>query len=431
MQKVISLLSILMFALMLAGCGFQTENSSNSSNEDEVTFRLSAVGANSDTNKTLEYAIQKVQEKYPNVKFEKEDFPQDGGQALKARAATGDLPEIIWLNTGLIEPLSKSGSLVQLDKYAEDADYIKTLNKAAQENSLKSSDGHVYAFPVDGVAPIVWYYNKDLFEKNGVKVPENYEELLLAVKTFKEKNITPMALFGKEPWPLGAFFDAFAMKENPAGAKALSEGKAMASDRGYSKAIEKMQEVVEAGIFQKGVTNADYDTAFAMFSSGQAAMFQNGVWNVPDLTAALGDRVGYFTSYPTNDAGTDNNANAFTGGGDTVGYGVSESTENKELAIKVAKILSQSSAEYNYAHLGNISSAADPETYKLVNELPPMSQDLVKQIPEMKFESAMLQNFKNVKFSTGFTEEMQKFLVGESAEDFKKNIDSMIENTTK
>lgn len=431
MQKIFSLLSILMVALMLAGCESQTENLNNSSKEDEVTFRLSAIGANSDSNKTLEYAIQKVQEKYPNVKFEKEDFPQDGGQTLKARAATGDLPEIIWLNTGLIEPLSKSGSLVQLDQYAEDADYIKTLNEAARENSLISSDGHVYAFPVDGVAPIVWFYNKDLFVENDVKIPENYEELLLAVKTFKQEDIIPMALFGKEPWPLGAFFDAFAIKGNSAGAKALSEGKAMASDKEYSKAIEKMQEVIEAGIFQKGVTNADYDTAFAMFSSGQAAMFQNGVWNIPDLTAALGDSVGYFPSYPTNDAGTDNNANAFTGGGDTVGYGVSESTENKELAIKVAKILSQSSAEYNYAYLGNISSAANPEIYELVNELPPMSQDLVKQIPEMKFDSAMLQNFKNVKFFTGFTEEMQRFLVGESSEDFIKNVDSLIENTTK
>lgn len=58
-----------------------------------------------------------------------------------------------------------------------------------------------------------------------------------------------------------------------------------------------------------------------------------------------------------------------------------------------------------------------------------MSEELVTEIPNMKFESAMLQNFPNIKFSTGFAEEVQKLLVGEDVDVFIQNIDNLIESS--
>lgn len=427
MKKMITAAIIGAMALSVVGCGKKGEQKSEADGE---TFSLMALSANGD-NPTLDYALKKVKEKYPNVKFEFEDFPQDGGQAIKTRAATGDLPDIIWLNSGLIEPLSKSDSILAIDDYIKDMNYADKLNKPAQENCMLSSDGHNYVFPVDGVAPIIWYYNRALFEDNSIKIPENYPELLDAVKKLKEKEIIPMALFGKEPWPLGAFFDAFTIKGNPSGAYGLSENEAQASDKEYASAIDKMSKLVDAGMLQSGVTNADYDTAFALFASGKAAMFQNGVWNVPEITEALGEDAGYFVTYPTGDENATQNNKAFTGGGDTVGFGLSKNVKNKDLAAEIAALLSESYAEYNYAELGNVSSAIDFEKTELIKPLPAMSQDLVKEIPNMTFDSMMLQNFPNSKFATGFAEEMQNFLVGESADNFKSNLDALINKTNK
>ena len=107
----------------------------------EITLQLCTHYAGNGESPNVDYAMEKVKEKYPNVSFEIDVFPQDGGQALKARAATGSLPDIIWLNSGLIEPLAKSGSLVQLDEYIAENGFEESLNDAAREYCQKSSDG--------------------------------------------------------------------------------------------------------------------------------------------------------------------------------------------------------------------------------------------------------------------------------------------------
>lgn len=449
LKKVIAAVTCLGMVLSLSACGGnesapkETPADTESVSEETQDTAETVESANGDIDVTLQlcthyggngespnvdYAIEKVNEKYPNVKFEIDVFPQDGGQSLKARAATGSLPDIIWLNSGLIEPLAKSGSLVQLDSYIEESGFKDTLNAAVQEYCMKSSDGHMYMYSVEGVQPLVWYYNKEVFEQNGVKVPENYDELLSAVVEFQEKGVIPMALFGKEPWPLGAFFEAFMMRENPEGLRPLAEGRAKASDPEYQKAIEKMAAIVEAGMFQKGVTNADHDTAFALFTAGEAAMFQNGSWAINDISEKMGDKVDYFTAYPTNDSGNDANESAFAGGGDTVGYGVSATTADVGLAADIARILAQAQAEYDYVNRNSVGSAVDTSKIEKDTPLPALGEKMASEIPNMQFESTMLQNFPNTKFATGFAEEMQKLLVGETTGEFIANLDRLIDS---
>ena len=52
-------------------------------------------------------------------------------------------------------------------------------------------------------------------------------------------------------------------------------------------------------------------------------------------------------------------------------------------------------------------------------------------IPNLTYESKFLHTLPNTEFATSFTEEMQKFLVGESIDDFVKNVDKSIESTAK
>jgi raffinose/stachyose/melibiose transport system substrate-binding protein len=426
-KMIIMLAAIFVFsALLFAGGGQETGDGT----DKKVTLKLCTHYTAGGSSPNVDYAISKVKEKYPNIEFEIEPFPQDGGQILKTRAATGNLPDIIWLNSGLIEPLSKSSSIIQLDDYVTKSGFADQISAAAREYCLKSSDGHIYMFSVEAVQPILWYYNKDLFDQNNIKVPENFDELISAITAFKAKNIIPMALFGKEPWPLGAFFEAFAMKENPGGVRPLEQGQARLSSPAYTKAVTKMKRAIDAGVFQQGVTNADYDTAFAFFRAGRAAMFQNGSWNINDMKD-LDYTINYFTHYPTNDAGSVVNNNAFAGGGDTVGYGVSATAKNIELAAEAARILALAQAEYDYTYKGSVGSSADTEKITPKNPLPQMGQRLASQMSTIVFESTMLQNFPNAEFATGFAEEMQKILVGGSAADFISNVDRLIEKTTR
>ena len=65
----------------------------------------------------------------------------------------------------------------------------------------------------------------------------------------------------------------------------------------------------------------------------------------------------------------------------------------------------------------------------LDNELDPISQKLLGVVNEYTYDTKFLHTLPNTKFATIFTEEMQKFLVGESAADFTANLDKAIEKT--
>ena len=312
MKRMKKLTGVVLAASMVAGMSMSTavyaeevdatEGGVISEEEANLTMMSYYDGENDELNN---YAMEKVKESFPNVTIEIESEPQDGGQTIKTRAATGDLPDIMLADSGTITILAESGSILQLDDYIKDLNYEDKLVQGAIQTCLTSPDGHIYEFPIGGVSPILWYYNKTIFEENNIKVPENYDELLDAVKALKKAGITPLATFAKEPWPLGAIFDSFALKENPTGVYGLSLGEGKASDEDYMKAINKMKELIDAGIFQDGCTNADFDTASAMFTEGQCAMFINGSWYITDADAALGDDLGVFESYPTADAGSE------------------------------------------------------------------------------------------------------------------------------
>ena len=82
-------------------------------------------------------------------------------------------------------------------------------------------------------------------------------------------------------------------------------------DEGYTKAITKMIDMVDLGLFEAGATSTDYETAQSLFTTGQAAMFINGDWDISSLTEKLGDDLGYFESYPMADAGKENEQNPY------------------------------------------------------------------------------------------------------------------------
>lgn len=399
--------------------------------EEEITLSV-CIHYYDDNKELADYAAEKVKEKYPNVTLEFEDYPQDGGQTLKTRAATGDLPDIFKVDGGLAEVLIKSGNILQLDEYFEESNYEENLPQNVIDSCLKSSDGHIYQFPVDGIAPVLWYYNKQIFEENNIKVPENYEELMTAIEQLREIDIIPVAMFGKEPWPVGAFFDTFALKENAGGVKALSEGTAKASDEDFTKAINKIADAVEAGIFQDGVTNADYETANALFTEGKAAMFLNGSWYLSDLVKNMGDNGDFMEFYPTADAeDVEETKMRMAGGPDTCGVAVSANTEYPELAMEVAALFTSVRAEAEYSQYKALTVPVRTENLEIEGELAPAQEKLLGLVPEFEYGSKFIHTLPNTKFSTDMIEELQKLMVGESAEDFIKNVDKSIEKSTK
>lgn len=443
-RKTTALLLSLILTLSLAACGGANNNAAPSASEaapsesaaasapaseaavpeEAVKLRIYAQYAGEDTEAPYDYAIAELKKEMPNVELELDIQAQDDGQKLKTYAATGNLPDIFQAGQDIISTFKESGNILELDSYVDSTGFRDAMHPSAM-NTLVSDDGHTYAFPYAGNEMILIFYNKELFEKFGVKVPTTYDELKVAVETFKTNDIVPLSVFAKEKWPGVALFDVFATRMDEGGVQKLDKGQAKASDETYRAAAEKLAEFVELGLLAKGATSMNYDQAAALFYEGKAAMFLNGQWEIDGSTKALGDKVGWMF-YPGSDAA---NAEAsklvFSGGGGPGGYAVSPHTKNPELAAKVAAFLSRKYAEYKYTQYGTPIVATKVEK-AIEKPFPPLMEELNKVIPEMK-TTAFAWGLSNPRFKAAIEDAAQGLLAGMSVDQFVKDVDKALE----
>jgi len=267
-----------------------------------------------------------------------------------------------------------------------------------------------------------------LFEKNNVKVPTTYDELMTAVQAFNAVGITPLSLFAKEKWPTVALYDMFVTRNEPDGILKLDRGEGSISDPAYKDAAEKLIELVQAGLLPKGATNLNYDQAASLFYTEKAAMFLNGQWEIAESTKQLGDKAGW-TYFPGTDAANyEASKFAFTGGGGPGGYAVNPDTKDRELTTKVAAFLSLKYAEYKFTERGNplVSTQVDKE---IIVEFPPMMQQLSEDISKITSTTAFAWGLSDAKFKAAIEDGSQSLMTGKyTAEQFIKDVSKAVPN---
>ena len=139
--------------------------------------------------------------------------------------------------------------------------------------------GNWYGVPNYGEYVMV-YYNKDLFDEDGVKVPTTLDEMTAAMDTFVAKGITPLGMAGAE-YPAGqlfyqlalskadrSFVDDYQLYKNPVDFKAdpLKYG------------ADTFDEWVKKGYVAKDVGSLKAEDMGIAFIGGKAPMIVSGSW---------------------------------------------------------------------------------------------------------------------------------------------------------
>ncbi|RTE04256.1 ABC transporter substrate-binding protein [Paenibacillus whitsoniae] len=437
MRKMAVLLTSVLVSSSLAACG-STDTAKEASSpaaqtaaptaaaakkEDAkpIKLRIYAQYADEDTKTPYDYAVAELKKEMPNVELELDVQAQDDGQKLKTYAATGNLPDIFQAGLDIIDTFKKSNNILVLDDYVTKLGFKDKMQPSAM-NTLVTDDGHTYAFPYAGNEMALLYYNKELFQQNGVKVPTTYDELMTAVKTFSSKGITPLSLFAKEKWPCVALYDMFVTRAEPGGILKLDKGQAKVEDPAYKNAAEQIVNLVKAGMLPKGATNLNYDQAAALFHEGKAAMFVNGQWEIEAATKELGDKVGYMYIPASDAAAYEKGKTAFSGSGGPGGYAVSANTKDKDTAAKVAAFLSLKYAEYKYTNRSNPIVATKVDK-PVVKPFPPMMEQLSKDIPKTTSTTAFSWGLSNAKFKAALEDAAQNLMTGNyTADQFVKDV---------
>jgi raffinose/stachyose/melibiose transport system substrate-binding protein len=235
-------------------------------------------------------------------------------------------------------------------------------------------NGKLYTITTGTYAFTGMFYNKDLFEKNNVKVPTTWNELVAACDTFKAAGIECMTSGGKDVWPLmvaGWGIEQAIFPDSEALLESLWNDKVKFNDEKSMQVWTRMQQML--GFMESGVTGIDNTAAPGRFASGKVAMYPAGTWDASNIKLANPDlKFGYFPT-PGSDNPEDNKS---LGGKFDASLSVASNAPNKDAALKWLEFFSQPE-NYN-AYVNAVGILPTQPTAKLTSEFATELQPFLK-----------------------------------------------------
>ncbi|RAV10593.1 ABC transporter substrate-binding protein [Paenibacillus contaminans] len=203
----------------------------------------------------------------------------DYGATLKAKFNSGDRPDIF-----------NNGGNADLDLWLEhledltDQPWVSDMVNGAKDPMTK--DGKLYGMPLN-LEGYGFVYNKDLFAQAGItELPKTLSQLEEAAKKLEAKGITAFENGYGEWWVLGNHFVniPFAQQADPDKfIKDLNSGAAkITGNPVFDNWVKLFDLTVKYG--NKNPLQTDYNTQVTDFSTGKAAMMQQGNWTQVQIT---------------------------------------------------------------------------------------------------------------------------------------------------
>lgn len=146
-------------------------------------------------------------------------------------------------------------------------------------------NGKIYGVPNSGMQPVLFFYNKNIFNQYHLSPPQTWNELLSVISTLKQHHVIPIALAGGSQWPYLMYEEYLVDRYGgPSAFDAVITNQANSwSQDAFMKANTAIQDLVTMGAFGSSYasTIADTNQDAALVYTGKAAMMLQGNWNFP------------------------------------------------------------------------------------------------------------------------------------------------------
>lgn len=383
-MKINKMIKILLFAsvfYLLAGCSDSGDSSSSSSGDKEIKFmHLWPEGSSKQHYDVVNEIIADYEKEHDGVKVDLEVLSNEQYKdKLRVLSTSKELPDVgmTWA-AGFLEPYVGGNMFAPLDDVIEEELSDSFVSGTAEAYAL---DGKTYGLPLE-LNIVTLYYNKAMFDEQGLEAPKTFEELESVVKAFKEDGIDPIALGNKDAWTGSLWYMYLA--DRLGGADVLNKAidrSGTFEDPALVEAAQKVQDLVDMGAFVNGFNGLADEEAKSMFMSEQVPMYLIATWDLPNYTTnetvpqEFRDSVEYL-KFPTVDGNGD--MNSFVGG-PGVGLFVAEDSKVKEEAKDFAAYFVKQWGEKAVTQAGVIpATKVDADSL----DLPEMYIDILNELNE-------------------------------------------------
>ncbi len=215
---------------------------------------------------------------HPNVIIEfKPTNPPDYNATLRLQLTSGTGPDLMYARS------YATGLQLFNDGFFADVSSIPGLKENFTEGARSpwmTADGKSFAIPFVAVSHGV-YYNKDIFNKLGISIPETWEDFLKVCDKIKAAGITPVANSLGDEWDIAeVVFMSIAPNfiGGREGRLAYESGKRPWNDANMVATFQAMKDLVP--YLPAGFEALTYNDSNALFATGKAAMYFDGSWTL-------------------------------------------------------------------------------------------------------------------------------------------------------
>lgn len=356
MNVVLSVILCVAMLFSLGACGTnkqtpgdttqQTQDTKGTQNKPGGTVKMTMwhIQTQENVTKIIDDSMARFAADNPGFEMEAIPYQNDPYKTkLITAMSANEMPDVFihWTGGPMVSYI-ESGVIYDITEFMNKDNYKdKFLDAAIKQATYKDS---IWAVPVENVSPALLFYNKVLFEENGVKVPTTLDEFEQVCDAFIGKNIIPIALANKTKWP-GSIVYGYLL-DRMAGPNAFADaynGVTGFDTPDFNATAEKIQGWAKKGYFGNDFNGLDYDSGQdrQLFYNDEAAMYIMGGWF---LFTALGENPDFANNkvgvmqFPAN-PDSKGKASEYIG---TVGdnfYSVSKSSKNPEMAFKAITYL--------------------------------------------------------------------------------------------
>ena len=256
-----AMLCVAMAATSLVGCGGSgdsgkdtdtAKSSEKGSDEEKVELTIWETSRNKDDWYTS--MEKKFLEEHPNITLNKVVKEGDPGNEFYQAVASGTAPDLVNCSFTMMDSYITSGILEPLNQYTDEWDEWGNFTKEYVDMFTK--DGKVYGVP-NQVAPMLFGYNKALFEEAGIKEPpKTWDEAVEVAKKINDPDnqVAGYATLAAEwtEW----FFQYYIWQAGGDLTKENEDGTAELTftDPAVIKAAEYYQKLKSEGVLQSDLT---------------------------------------------------------------------------------------------------------------------------------------------------------------------------------
>ncbi|MFS0560408.1 extracellular solute-binding protein [Terribacillus sp. 179-K 1B1 HS] len=353
-KAVTMVFAVISSLLLISGCSGSDDASSSGGKTIEF-MHLWPEGSSKQHNEIVKEIVADFEADNPDVKVKLEVMSNEQYKdKIKVLSTSNELPDVgmTWA-AGYLEPYVDGKKFTALDDLLE-GDLKDSFVSGIPE--AYAIDGSTYGLPLElNIASV--FYNKKIFEENGLEVPKTYEEFQSVVKTLAKNDVAPIALGNKDSWTGSLWYMYFA--DRIGGGDVLTNAinrSGSFTDPALVSAAEEVQNMVDMDAFVKGFNGLSDEEAKSMFMNEQAAMYLIATWDLPNYTTnedvpqEFRDSVGYFP-FPTVDGSGDMSSYV---GGPGVGLFVAEDSDVKEEAKEFVSFFVKEWGEKSVSEAGVI-----------------------------------------------------------------------------